>query len=92
MAAETAQFAAVRRAAAPLSLIAGGRRCSDPQQQTRRPNDWTDRQTNGRTPVRFIDSVPHSRWIKVSSHQLNSHKRLSGQCNQSFAIGLGNSN
>ena len=52
----------------------------------------TDRQTNGRTPGRFIDSVPHSRWIKVSSHQLNSHKRLSGQCNQSFAIGLGNSN
>jgi len=34
MAAETAQFAAVRRSAAPLSLIAGGRRCRSPASLT----------------------------------------------------------
>jgi len=34
MAAETAQFAAVRRSAAPLSLIAGDRRCRSPASLT----------------------------------------------------------
>jgi len=97
MAAETAQFAAVCRAAAPLSLIAGGRRRRSPASLTHSSKPAAPAcagrmigQTNGRTPGSFIDPVPHTKWITVASHQLNSHKRLSTQCKQSFALGLGN--
>ena len=58
-------FAAERRAAALLLL--GARRCRSicPAHGalSSKPNDdetWTDRETDGRTPGRYIDPAPHS--------------------------------
>jgi len=67
-------FAAERRAAAPLLLGAGARRCrlicpargalssklAARRSDCERCDRRTDRQTDGRTPDRYIDPVPHT--------------------------------